>query len=411
MNILFIHEVDWLKKVVFEIHNLAEILSVRGHTVYAIDYQNTWERDTFWNLGTFKTQEVNGVSRAVIASSVSLKRPGFIKIPGISRLSAGITHYFEIKRTVKEKKIDVIMLYSVPTNGLQTIYIAKKLGVPVVFRSIDMLPGLVHNPVLRFLTRRIEKIVYPRADEILAITPNHVRYVISLGADPAKVKLLPLPIDTGIFHPGVEHAELLHKWQITKNDKMILFIGTLFEFSGLDEFLRQLPGIINEAPEAKLLIVGDGPQRKKLESIIRELELENYVTITGFQPYTTMPQYINLATVCINTFLNTDETKDIFPGKIIQYIACGKAAVVTPLLGIKALVPDETKGIVYAETFEEMAQKVIELLKSDEKRLQVEKAGLDYIMNVHDQQKIGAQLEAELQSIVKSKKTTKKITG
>jgi hypothetical protein len=196
MNILFIHEVDWQKKVVYEIHNLAEILSVRGHTVYAIDYQNTWEKDSFWDLGTFKTEEIKGVSRAVLTSSVCLRRPGFIKIPGISRLSAGITHYFEIKKTVKEKKIDVIVLYSIPTNGLQTIYIAKKLGVPVAFRSIDMLPGLVHNPVLRSLTRFIEKIVYPRADEVLAITPNHSRYVISLGADPSKVKLLPMPIDT-----------------------------------------------------------------------------------------------------------------------------------------------------------------------------------------------------------------------
>ncbi len=406
MNILFIHEVDWLKKVVFEIHNLAEILSVRGHTVYAIDYQNTWEKDTSWNLGSFKTEEVNSISRAILTSSVSLRRPGFIKIPGISRFSAGITHYFEIKKTAKEKNIDVIMLYSVPTNGLQTIYIAKKLGIPVVFRSIDMLPGLVHNPVLRFFTRFIEKIVYPRADEILAITPNHSRYVISLGADPSKVKLLPFPLDTTVFHPGVEHAEILHKWKIMKSDKVIVFIGTLFEFSGLDEFLRQLPGVVKAVPEAKLLIVGDGPQRKKLERIIRELKLENHVTLTGFQPYQTMPQYISLATVCINPFLNTDETRDIFPAKIIQYIACGKAAVVTPLVGIKSLVPDETKGIIYAETIGEMADKVTELLKSDEKRFKLERAGLEYVKNVHDQQKIGEQLEVELQSIVKLKRET-----
>ena len=143
MNILFIHEVDWIKKVVFEIHNLAEILSVRGHRVYAIDYENAWEKTRFWDLGGFKTTEVTGVSRAVAGSSVTLKRPGFIKIPLISRLSAAFTHYFEIKRTIKEKNIDVIVLYSVPTNGLQVLNIAKKLGVPVVFRSIDMPSGVM----------------------------------------------------------------------------------------------------------------------------------------------------------------------------------------------------------------------------------------------------------------------------
>ena len=136
----------------------------------------------------------------------------------------------------------------------------------------------------------------------------------------------------------------------SEKDKVIVFIGTLFEFSGLDGFIREFPRVIEKVPEAKLLIVGDGPQRQKLEKIIAELGLKSRVTITGFQPYQTMPQYISLATLCINPFLNTKETRDIFPGKILQYIACGKVAVVTPLLGIKSLIPDESKGVFYADT-------------------------------------------------------------
>ncbi len=41
MNILFIHEVDWINKVVFDIHSLAEALSLLGHRVFAIDYENS----------------------------------------------------------------------------------------------------------------------------------------------------------------------------------------------------------------------------------------------------------------------------------------------------------------------------------------------------------------------------------
>jgi glycosyltransferase involved in cell wall biosynthesis len=411
MNILFIHEVDWLKKVVFEIHNLAEILSIRGHRVYAIDYENTWQKTRFWDLGSLKTREMSGISRAVEGSSVKLVRPGFIKIPLVSRISAACTHYFEIKKTLREKKIDVIVLYSVPTNGLQVINIAKKMGIPVVFRSIDMLHGLVRNSLLRSITLYLEKKVYARADLILAITPNHTRYVTGLGADAAKVKLLPLPIDTAIFHPGVKYREVQEKWGLKDSDKVIVFIGTLFDFSGLDGFLRQFPGIAAKELQARLLIVGDGPQRKTLEEIIKELGIQDRVTITGFQPYRTMPQYINLSTVCINTFLDTPGTRDIFPGKIIQYIACGKAAVVTPLLGIKSLIPDETKGVIYAETPAEMAQKVTGLLESSESRLSLERAGLDYIARVHDQKIIGETLEAELQSIVKSRKTKSRNTS
>ncbi|MGD0780980.1 MAG: glycosyltransferase family 4 protein [Dehalococcoidales bacterium] len=386
--------------MVYEIHNLAEILSLRGHKVYAIDYSDTWAKNGFFDIGSLKTKEFKGVSRAVPGASVTLRHPGFVKIPGLSRLSGSINQYREIKKTIKEKHIDVIMLYSVPTNGLQVIHLARKFGIPVLFRSIDMLYRLVRYPALRPATRYIEKKVYTRVDAILAITPNHSRYVISLGAAREKVRLLPMPIDTNLFNPSIDSSEVRRKWRYNEKDRVVVFIGTLFEFSGLDGFIREFPHVIEKVPEAKLLIVGDGPQRQKLEKIIAEAGLKSRVTITGFQPYQTMPQYISLAALCINPFLNTKETRDIFPGKILQYIACGKVAVVTPLLGIKSLIPDESKGVLYADTATDMATKVADLLASDVRRHRLEQAGIDYILQVHAQQKIGQQLEAMLQEIV-----------
>ncbi len=401
MNILFIHEVDWLKKVVFDVHSLAEILSRLNHRVYAIDYEDTWQRNGLFDLGSLRTKEVEGVSRAIPGASVCLRRPGFIRIPGLSRLSAAGTHYFEIQRTLKEKKIDVIVLYSVPTDGLQAIHLARKFRIPVVFRSIDILHELVVYPLLRPPTRFMERRVYSQVDKILAITPNHSQYVINMGADRRKVKLLPFPIDTAIFRPGVDYSDVQQKWGLGEKDRVVVFVGTLFPFSGLDDFIRQFPGVIKAVPEAKLLIVGDGPQRPKLERIIMESGLPGQVIITGFQPYPTMPKYINLATVCVNTFRNTYTTRDIFPGKVIQYLACGRATVATPLLGITSLVPDESRGIVYADNAGDMADKVISLLKSPERRQKLGKAGLDYVREVHDQPKIAHKLEAELLEIVK----------
>jgi glycosyltransferase involved in cell wall biosynthesis len=403
MNILFIHEVDWLKKVVFEIHNLAESLSSLGHRVYVIDYENTWRKNGFWDLGSLKTKETGGVSRALPGASVTLRRPGFIKIPGLSRLSAGLTHYREIQKTIKEKDIDIVILYSVPTNGLQAISAARKYGIPVVFRSIDILYKLVPHAPLRHITRLLEKKVYSSVNAILAITPNHMRYVISLGAAESKVKSLLMPIDTSIFHPSDDYLEVRQKWGIDDKDRVVVFIGTLFPFTGLDGFIRQFPRVTTRIPEAKLLIVGDGPQRPVLERIIAELKLEKSVIITGFQPYRTMPQYINLADVCVNPFLNTPATRDIFPGKIIQYLACGRATVATPLLGITSLVPGESQGIVYAATPEEMAISVTDLLESDKRRQRLGQAGLKYVLQAHEQSKIARRLEAELLDNIRTK--------
>ena len=404
MNILFVHEVDWLNKVVFDIHSLAESMSLLGHQVYAIDYENTWAKNSSVDFGSLAIREFDNVARARPGASVSLRRPGFIKIPGLSRLSAAFTHYFAIQQTIKEKNIDAVVLYSVATNGLQTTYLARKFNIPVVFRSIDILNQLVPYPALRPATKFLEKRVYSRADLIATLTPKLSSYVTDLGADAARVKLLPMPVDTNMFHPSPASDELRQRWGFNGKDQVIVFIGTLFEFSGLDVLFHHFSEVVKQVPEAKLLVVGDGPQRPKLERVITELGLQRQVTITGFEPYQMMPEYINLGTICINSFLTTEATRDIFPGKIVQYLACGKAVVATALPGMLAVIPGEEQGVIYADSAGEMAPKIISLLKSAEHRQQVGQAGLSYVSQRHSYDTIAGELDAILQQVIKEKR-------
>jgi glycosyltransferase involved in cell wall biosynthesis len=400
MNILFVHEVDWLSKVVFDIHSLAEALSLRGHRVFAVDYENTWKKGGPFDFGSLRTKRFPGVSRALPGSSVDVYRPGFIKIPGVSRLSAGYTSHRLIDQLVRREKIDAIVLYSVPTTGLQTLRVARKHGIPVLFRSIDILNQLVTAPVLRPITRRLEKRVYARVDRILALTPGLTKYVAGLGADEGKVSLLLMPVDTGIFHPQPPSGELRLRWGLGEKDPVVLFMGTLFDFSGLDSFIPAFRKVIKAIPGARLLIVGDGPQRPRLEAIIDEHKLRPSVTITGFEPYNTMPQYINLADVCVNTFNIVDATRDIFPGKTVQFLACGKPFVATALPGMQAVIPGEDQGVVYVKDTDGMVEAVINLLGSPAKRDRLGKAGLEYIQRAHTYESIARQLEEKIREAI-----------
>lgn len=401
MNILFIHEVDWLRKVVFEIHTLAESMSLLGHKVYAIDYESMWVKKGLFDL--YKPEEIVNVSRVYPEASVYLIRPGFIKIPVLSRITAFFSHYFQIEKTIREKHIDTIVLYSVPTNGLQTLYLAKKYRIPVVFRALDILNQMVGYRVLRWPTRLLETKVYSGADLILTLSPELSDYVIKLGAPENKVGLLPLGVDIRQFRPSVDSSDLKKKWKIKEDEPVILFIGTLFDFSGMDKFLSDFSLIKKEVPKAKLLIVGDGPQRSRLENIIKELKLEIDVIITGFQPFSAMPAYINMAAVGINPFLITGATRDIFPGKIIQFLACGKVIVATPLPGMKAFLPQDECGVVFADNGTDMAGKVVNLLQSPDYRHGLEEKALIYVQQTHSYDKIVHQLEVILEEAIKKK--------
>ncbi len=388
-------EVDWTHSVIYDLQITAELLSLRGHKVYAIDYESKWQKQGTWDLIS-KRQEVN-VARAYPKSSVKLITPSFIKVPILSRASAWVTSWATIEDTIRDFHIDVIILYSVPTNGLQALRIAKTYGIPVVFRSIDTLNQLVHNRLLSGVTRLMEREIYSKADLILPINYRLSQYVVSMGANPNRVRVLPLGVDTDMFKPDMNVAKWKSVFGFGDTDKVIVFVGTLPRFSGLDRFISVFPQIIKEVPEAKLLIVGGGEQQEYLQHLIDELHLRDDKTddviITGYQPHDRIPDFINLATICVNPFPICGATRDIFPTKVIQYMACAKPVVSTPLPGITDMVRESINGIMYTNNW---ADTIVKLLKSPSRLDMLGRAGLQYVKRVHDYGGIIDQLETEL---------------
>ena len=391
--------------MVYEPHCFSEALSLLGHQVYAIDYEANWTRDGVLDFGSLRTREFKNVSRAYPKASVRLRRPGFVKLPVVSRLSAGLTHYREIRKIIIEDDIDVVVLYSAPTNGLQAINLSKKFEVPIVFRSIDILHQLVPNRILSLPTYCLERMVYSHVDLILALTPQLSQYAVRMGAKETKIKILPEGVDTDLFQPGYDYSQIRQKWGVGEQDFVVLFVGTLFEFSGLEALIHQFPKLIERIPEAKLLIVGDGTQRPKLKRIATELGLTEQVVFTGFQPYETLPQYINLATICINTFLITKATTDVFPAKVLQYLACGKGVIATPLPGMKCAILGEQQGVIYADGADGIIQEIISLSESTQRRKLLEEKGLKYVRQTHSYNKLAKELETMLLQVVERRRS------
>ncbi|MFC1917792.1 glycosyltransferase [Chloroflexota bacterium] len=408
MNILFVCEYEWLQSVVFDIHMMAEGLSLRGHNVYAVDYE--WDDNSRIRFGT---RQIDKAARIYPEARVMLLRPGFVRIRlkrpfhvnllPLEYLTTMITHHLELNRILREKNIDVIVLYSVLTNGMSTIRLGKKYRVPVVHRNIDMLHKVVPNPVKRAMTKFFEKRVYPQVDKLLALTPAYRDYVVGLSADEAKTSLLLFPIDQNIFHPGIDSSDLRRKWEISEEDSIITFIGGLYRFGALQELISCFPEVIREIPNAKLVIVGDGPARPDLEQTVAKLGLSSNVIITGPQPFLDMPKYINMADICVNAFPTRGFTRDVFSAKILQYLACGKPTVSSALTGISCVISGEECGVIYADSVDDIVRELVALLKSPEKRAILGQAGLEYINKFHLQDNIVEQMETAIKTTVASK--------
>jgi len=391
VNILFVHEIGYLRDPIFEFHVLPELLSLRGHNIYAVDYGR--EQGSSLVSG----YQEKDIARVYPDAKVHLIRPPFLKIPVIGRLSYSLYIYVAYRKVLQEKKIDVVILYSAPTNGVQLTLAAKKLGVPIVFRSIDALHKLVAKP-LALPTKIAESWVYRHVDKILTITPALYRYVVKLGANPAKVGILPLGIALDPL-PEPLRATTDGLWDATSgNYHTMVFAGTLPLFSGLDILISRMPYLITRIPNLRLLIVGDGVQRPKLEQMIRELGLEEQVKITGMVPHDDVPKWINEADIGVLTFPTSGATRDIFPTKVLQYMACGKPVVANPLPGLVEYGLGEKQGVVYVRNGD-WGEAIGEALGDREV---LGKLARKYVRQEHGYDRIVDQLEKELNELCES---------
>lgn len=392
MKVLFVSDDNLLRSVVYDIHVLAEGLSCLGHEVLVACSQRG-ER-------AHKPVEESRLARVYPNSKARLFRIGTPNIPKIGTLFAPKATSRVLRDILTHEKIDIIVIYSVIRSGLPAARLAREFKIPVVFRNIDMLHRLMPNRIEKNIVRTFEKKIYPQMNLSLALSPKYADYLATLGADTARTKLLPFAVDTDFFRPELKNSDLRQKWGLGKGDPIILYMGSLYSFSGLLDFVRVFPDILRRIPSAKLLIVGDGPLRARLTALVSKMGLKNSVLCTYFQPFQDMPGYVNLAKVCINTYPIEGAMKDLFCAKVVQYLACGKPTVSMALPGMTSMISGESCGVVYVRSASEMAQKIIYLLESSQHREELGLAGRAYAVQNHDLRKCLANLEMILKETV-----------
>lgn len=401
MNILIIHEIDWINKVIFEPHHLSELFSKSGHNVFVIDCPDTQNKNIISGL---KTITISNYSRVYDDVSITLIHPPSILIKGLNRISHFLSCKKIIKQTILKNKIDIIFLYGAITNGIQTIQIAKELKIPVVYRLLDISHGLVRLPIVKHLAKKYESQVLSNSLKVLATTPDLSRYAIEMGAKKESVESFNLGINTDDFKPLKKDIMFAKSLGISNSDNVIVFIGTIYPFAGLIELVSDFEKIAKQNPNTKFLIVGGGPSYNELQKLVIKKKLESKVILTNFKPQKDMPKYISLADLCINPFQINYVTNRILPTKILEYFACGKPVLSTPLAGTTELLPDEKYGIFYSK-LEDFAKTISTLLLNKDRLEQLGKQACEYAQKNHDWKILSDQLLGKFESIIKNSKS------
>src|SRR5207249_4086229 len=336
--------------------------------------------------------------RAYPEASVTVRRPGMIRLPLLSRISGAITNGLEVRKVLAHAKPDVILLYGLPTVGLQSVISGRWYDVPVVFRSIDVLNQLAPRS-LAVMTKVLEGIVYRSVAGIVALTPRLQEHIASYGVPDSRIRLLPCGVDAALFSPGSKNAALLAGWNIGASDPVITFMGTIYRFSGLDRVIAEFQKILRRHPQTKLLIVGWGEDEERLKRLSIQHGVSANVVFTGLQPYSLLPDIIRSSDICINPFELNDITRDILPNKVFQYLACGKPLVATPLPGTKPFLSGESDGVVYTP-LENVAGCLRDLLADAKRRDELGRNAAAAVKQRYDWRRIARQMVEMIQEFI-----------
>lgn len=357
MRLLFVHEVNYLRKVVYEIHDFPELLSLRGHEVTFVDFPEGEPRAGLRKVLDLHTEVRPHQHRAHAGASVELRTPGRVLPPPLDRLAASVTHVPVIADALRGGRFDAVVLYGVPTNGWQTVRLARRYGVPLLFRAIDISHEL-RPTAYGWLIRKAEHYVYRNADGVSANNVALRRYAIEAGAAPERVTVEYPGLDLEHFTPGPKPVDLLARYGLDPSDRVVLFMGTFFRFAGLDWFIDRLAPTLRARDDVKLLLIGGGERADELRAQATRLGLDGKVVFTGFVGYPDLPRHLRLGDVGVNPFAEELVTNYALPGKILQYAGAGLPTVCTRLEGMQGMVP-EGEGVTYRAPGQEFTDAVL----------------------------------------------------
>ena len=253
----------------------------------------------------------------------------------------------------------------VHANGIDVI----QSHLPNAHVLAGIVGRLVDKPVLATIHGRqltsIDLEVHRAAGTHLAVVCRHSQlHALGVGAVANRLHLVPNGVDTEVFAPGAHRAGALRaQFGIGADAPIVGFVGRLSWEKGPDVFLRTALAVHASCPDARFVLVGDGPMRQHLETFVARFGLSAYVHLAGTQ--SDMPRVLGEFDVLVSS-----SHSEAMPLAIMEAMASGLPVVATRVGGVADLLDNGVTGWLANDgDFEGLATRVVDLLRDDTLRL------------------------------------------
>lgn len=279
-----------------------------------------------------------------------------------SALAAGWSFVRELRR----RRIQLLQAHDIYTNIFALPW-ARIAGVPAIVgarRWHDAVPSRAHALANRIASRLASRVLANSAAVARVVERED-------GVPAARIHVEPNFLDPSAFDPlaPVERARRLEDFGIPPDARVIGVVARLSAVKDHGTFLRALAVVRSRVPNVRGLIMGDGPERPRLESLASELGLADAVHFAGEVPHHPNPH--SLLDISVLT-----STTEGFPNTIIEAMAAGAPVVATRVGGVPdAVIEGETGLLVAPGNVEGVASAVLRILDSPDEAVEMGEAG------------------------------------
>lgn len=350
----------------FRINDLALELKNRGHKITVLTGLPNYPKGEYFD-GYDDKKNCDEIWNDILIYRCKL-RPR--KTGSVNLIKNYLSFVIEANKKLKElenQDFDLIYVFEVSpiTVALPAIKFKKKKKIPIVINIQDLWPENIiavtgiTNFIVIGLVNKMVNYIYKHCDLILTASPSFVDKIRDRIKNKDKVAYWP---QYSIVSKTNEDVSLYNKDFFN-----IVFTGNIGEAQGIDLAIEAANILKNE--KICWHFVGDGRNRKKLEKMVKEYNIDERVIFHGFHPEKEIPKYLKDADAALLILKPNPIFEMTIPAKLQTYLACG-----VPILGCvsgegKRIIEESNAGIVSdeisVEALVKACQKFINLNSND----------------------------------------------
>lgn len=303
-----------------------------------------------------------------------------LRVPyGISLYSSSIP--FGIFRYFNPIKYDLIHAHTPNPTIADLTCFHNKGKVPFILTyHNDITKDGFHGKIISTLyNETLGSFLLTHSNMIIATTQNYVKMSVNLRPHRKKVKVIPNGTSLEKFSTIYNENFLVNRYNISPDSKVILFVGALEEYKGIDYLIAAFKKALDHEENCVLVIVGFGILFEKLRRFSEKKEISDKIIFAGYVRDDELPNYY---ASCNFFVLPSISEKEGFGIVQLEAMACGKPVICTNLPGVNEVDIDELASIhVPPKDVDSLANAMITMLENDDL---VKKMGINGRMLVED---------------------------